>query len=288
MLRPMNQAPVTIVGPGRLGAVLASELVRAEFPLREIVSRKAPSSLRKARLLARRLKCNAVTVGDARFDAQVIWLCMPDRQIRPLAQKLAPTKDWAGKIIFHSSGALSSDELDAFRKQGAAVASVHPLMTFVYVSEPRLSGVPFAIEGDPAAIRVARQIVRGLRGEPFRIRKQDKAAYHAWGTLASPLLIALLIAMEETAVASGVAARDARKKLLPIVNQTLRNYAGLGPAKAFSGPLVRGETAVVRKHLAALKKIPHVRNVYRALAQIALRHLPVKNRKELKLLLTNP
>ena len=36
----------------------------------------------------------------------------------------------------------------ALRARGAAVASVHPLMTFVRGTRPSIAGVPFAIEGD--------------------------------------------------------------------------------------------------------------------------------------------
>ena len=70
--------------------------------------------------------------------------------------------------------------------------------------------------------------------------------------------------------------------MLPILNQTLANYATLGPAKAFSGPIVRGDAEVCARQLAALKRIPEARRVYLALALSALRFLPTKNRAELR------
>ena len=53
---------------------------------------------------------------------------------------------------------------------------------------------------------------------------------------------------ERVAHAAGLFECEARKKMLPIVRQTLANYAKLGPAEAFSGPIVRGDAQVVRKH----------------------------------------
>jgi predicted short-subunit dehydrogenase-like oxidoreductase (DUF2520 family) len=105
-------------------------------------------------------------------------------------------------------------------------------------SRPGLRGVPFALEGDRSAISVARQITNGFHAKPFVIRKHDKVLYHAWGTFASPLLIALLATTEQVARASGVSIPIARKRMMPILNQTLANYAALGPAQAFSGPIV--------------------------------------------------
>ena len=131
-------------------------------------------------------------------------------------------------------------------------------------------------------MRVARRIVRDLGAEAFSISKSRKLAYHAWGAFTSPLLIALLVTGERVARAAGVSSAEARRKMMPILRQTLANYAKLGPAGAFSGPIVRGDAQVVRQHLKELKKIPGAEEVYAALARAALRYLPVGNRKELE------
>jgi predicted short-subunit dehydrogenase-like oxidoreductase (DUF2520 family) len=155
-------------------------------------------------------------------------------------------------------------------------------MTFVRGAIPSLEGVPFGVEGDAAAVRMARGIVRRLGGQVFAVPKHRKAAYHAWGTFTSPLLVALLVTMEQVARAAGLSKAAARQSMLPIVRQTLANYARLGPAQAFSGPIVRGDAAIVRKHLRVLQKVPGSREVYVVLARAALRHLPARNRRELE------
>jgi predicted short-subunit dehydrogenase-like oxidoreductase (DUF2520 family) len=242
-----------------------------------------------------------VTTRSAVLDTTLLWFCVPDREIRGSASALAghlSTRAAAHKknrgqskvpsrvrFAFHSSGALLSRELEPLRKAGIAVASVHPLMTFVAGTHPSLTGVPFAMEGDHAATQVARQIIRKLEGESFSLPDARKAAYHAWATLTSPLLLAFLVTLEEAARAAGFTRKDARRKSLPIIRQTLANYSRLGPAKSFSGPLIRGDAGTVAQHLAALKKHPGPREVYGALARAALRGLPVKNRAGLRRLL---
>ncbi len=165
------------------------------------------------------------------------------------------------------------------------MASAHPLMTFVRGSRPSLAKVPFALEGDQTAVRAARAIASSLGGRPFTIHKDQKAAYHAWGMFASPLLTALLAAGERVAGAAGVSRKAARERIVPILSQTLANYARLGAPGAFSGPIARGDIATVQKHLRALRKVPGAREVYVALAQTALRDLPVKNRAALEKIL---
>ncbi len=285
---------IAIVGAGSLATFLAVALHDAGFTITEIVARDSPRSRRRAHALAAAVGAKAVTANSAALDAALLWFSVPDRAIRGAASFLADAliaralahKKVTVRFALHSSGALSSRELDSLHTAGVAVASVHPLMTFVAGARPGLTGVPFAIEGDDAATRVARRIVRKLGGDSFTLPAARKAAYHAWATLTSPLLLAFLVALEEAAQAAGFTRQDARHKSLPIIRQTLANYSRLGPARSFSGPLIRGDAETVTKHLTVLKKHPEVREVYVALARAALRGLPVKNREELRRLLS--
>jgi predicted short-subunit dehydrogenase-like oxidoreductase (DUF2520 family) len=299
----MTKKPsVAIVGAGNLATSLALALNDAAFTITEIVARNSPRSRHRARTLAAKVGARAVVTNSAALDATLLWLCVSDREIRGTASALAAhlparaSADKKGRVqsgssgvphfAFHSSGALLSRELGPLRRVGVAIASVHPLMTFVAGAHPSLKGVPFAIEGDDVATQVARRIVRQFGGESFSLPAARKAAYHAWATLTSPLFVAFLVTIEEAARAAGFTPQDARRKSLPIIRQTLANYARLGPARSFSGPLIRGDAETVSKHLAVLRKHPGAREVYVALARAALRGLPVKNKNGLKKLLS--
>ena len=276
---------ITIVGAGSLASALAFALHKAGYVIDEIVSRGRVASLRKARRLAAEVDASAVSVTKARVGASVVWFCVPDGAIASAAESLRNAADWRGKVALHSSGALTSDELAELRRRGAAVASVHPLMTFVPGSRPPLARVPFALEGDPKALRAARAIILDLRGQPFPIHKRHKQAYHTWGMFISPLLTALLAANQRVAAAAGIRPTAAKKRMLPILRQTVNNYAALGASQSFSGPIARGDVETVRTHLKVLRAIPAAREVYIALAQSALRDLPTKNRQALQKML---
>ncbi|HVN21960.1 MAG TPA: Rossmann-like and DUF2520 domain-containing protein [Dongiaceae bacterium] len=282
MLPGMAGKPqIAIAGAGKFGSVLALALHDAGYGV-GVIARNADSSVRRAKRLAKRVESKA-TLDAADITAQILWLCVPEGKIFRYAALLAPR--FHGKIAFHSSGARGSDELKALRKRGVAVASVHPLMTFVAGSPPSLVGVPFAVEGDWLAVEAARKIVRDLRGETYVIKKSSKNAYHAWGTFASPLLTALLATAEHVAGIAGVRGKAARRRMLPILLQTVRNYGEFGAAGGFSGPLIRGDIETVRRHLDVLRKAAVPRRVYVALAQAALEYLPSKNRDALRAIL---
>src|SRR5262249_4238506 len=161
-------------------------LAHAGYRVAEIVPGPSPRSRRRGRQLARGLAAVCVAPKTGRLEADLIWFCMPDSAISAAARQWATAAtSWKGKDAFHSSGVVDSSALAPLKRRGARLASVHPFMTFVSQAMPSLRGVPFAIEGDAAAVRLARQMVRDLGGEPFAISSRYKTAYHAWGTFAS-------------------------------------------------------------------------------------------------------
>lgn len=267
-----------IVGPGRLGSALATQLQRTYDCVDTIVARH--SSIAKAIALAEKIDASAKELDSAEFDQTVTWLCVPDAAIAPLASKLAHKREWRGKIVLHSSGALSSDELSALREKGAAVASVHPMMTFAPDAQPQLAGVVFALEGDHRAVEAARRLVTALQASEFVIAKENKVLYHAFGSFLAPLLLTTLATAEKVGTQAGVPPKMLRAAMHRIVSQTVDNYFKLGAEAAFTGPFIRGDVDVVKKHLAALD--PTQREAYIGLARAALEYLPVGKAEEMR------
>jgi predicted short-subunit dehydrogenase-like oxidoreductase (DUF2520 family) len=155
------------------------------------------------------------------------------------------------------------------------------MMTFVPGIQPRLRGVPFAVEGDRRAVAEAKRIVTKLGGQVFTIRKDAKVLYHALGSFSSPLLVATLVTAERVGRGAGLSRDQTRRLIAPILQQTLTNYLERGAAAAFSGPIKRGDLSTVRRHLRELRHVPEALGVYRALVRSALRDLPAKNLRAL-------
>jgi predicted short-subunit dehydrogenase-like oxidoreductase (DUF2520 family) len=277
---------VTLAGAGNLAQAIGPALRVTRYRVEQVVSRGNPESMRRARALARKVGAAVVRLEDATPASQVIWICHTDDALASTAKLLARKSGWRGKIVLHSSGALTSDVLKPLKRAGAHTASLHPMMTFVPGTAPKLSGVPFAVEGDKQAVAAAKQIVKSLGAEVFEIRKSAKVLYHALGSFSSPLVVATLVTAERVGQAAGLTVAQTREIMAPILQQTMNNYLKGGPAAAFSGPIKRGDIETVRRHLGELKRVPLGQAVYRALVRSALRDLPGKNKKQLLALLT--
>src|SRR3954463_946626 len=219
-----NKPSIAIVGAGNLARALAPALREAGYRVREVASRDGKAARARAAAVARAAGARAVTLSDAKLDADVVWLCVSDSAIAEVAREIARRRDWKGKVALHSSGALASDELSALRRRGASVGSVHPMMTFVGTARVKLSGLTFAVEGDARAAAVAGRIVTARGGEASPTGKATKPLYHALGSFSSPLLVMLLAQAEQVGRAAGLSTAQTRKVMRAILQRTIANY----------------------------------------------------------------
>jgi len=277
-----KKLPSHVIGPGRLGSALAANLHEAGWKVESLIVRPGKRMSVRVSKLARTLGAKVFRLGQAAVPPGLVWITVPDDAIAYVASELAERQSWDGQVVFHCSGALTSEVLEPLRAKGAKVAAVHPAMTFAANTVPKLDKVPFGIEGDVEAVRLAKRIVRELGGVPVEIRRADKVLYHAFGTFASPMVIALMAAMEEVGTAAGFERKKLRAFAGPLLRQTLENYLEQGGAAAFTGPFVRGDIAVITRHLKALEELPLVRELYQALARVAAEKLPVKNQRAMQ------
>jgi predicted short-subunit dehydrogenase-like oxidoreductase (DUF2520 family) len=283
--RRSDKATITLLGAGNLAQALGPALKSAGYKIDFVAARETASSRRRAAMLAGTLEARTQSLNDAGPTSNIVWICHTDDALAETAKLLARKAGWTGKIVLHSSGALSSDVLSPLKRKGASTASVHPMMTFVPGATPRMEEVPFAVEGDTRAVAVARRIVRDLGAESFAIKKTAKPLYHALGSFSSPLIVAALVTAERVGRSAGLSASQTRRLMGPILRQTMKNYAERGAAAAFSGPIKRGDINTVLRHLKELKRVPGASEVYRALVKSALMDLPSAKRKELMRLL---
>jgi predicted short-subunit dehydrogenase-like oxidoreductase (DUF2520 family) len=207
---------------------------------------------------------------------QVILIATPDSAVREVAEELARIggRELRRKIVLHTSGALSSNVLAPLRAQGAAAGSIHPLQTFTGIGLPSLEGRIFAIEGDAAAVRVARQMSRDLDGLPVRISGSAKAAYHAAATMVCGQILAVVEAATRILMSIGMKRREAVRALVPLTSQMLQNFERVGPKAAWTGALPRGDFGVIQAHTLALQCFaPEYGCAYEALNRLAARVL---------------
>ena len=238
-----KQTPLVIVGPGRLGRSVQRLRARAGPPP-PLVGRHA-----------------AIPRAD------VTWLTVPDREIAAAARRVP-----SGGVVLHASGATDLSPLVPHQRRG----SLHPVMTFPGPEvglPPDAPQTPAAIAGHPDAVAAARALAGRLGWRPFLV-EGDRRAYHAAAVMAGNQATVLLGLASELLVAAGVSPSDAPQLLAPLAIASIHNAAQVGPAQALTGPVARGDDAVLAAHRAALQAAPaEVREAYEVLTRATRRLL---------------
>ena len=273
-----------------MGTALGVALRRAEHHIEVVVTKSAPSARRAAKLigggaaaLAERQTNNPPAVTVSRLvQSDLLLISTPDDALEAVAARLAGTIRRAGadrgkaqRFALHTSGALSSEVLAPLRALGFSLGSLHPLVSVADAAPAHdpFRGAHFCVEGDRAAARVARALVKELGGHAFTISSEAKPLYHAAATVSSGHVTALFDLAIEMLQECGVTRRRARRILAPLLKSTAANLDAQSPAQALTGPFARGDVATVGKHLAAMKakKMTEAADLYAALGLRAVR-----------------
>ncbi len=187
------------------------------------------------------------------LDVDVVFLAVPDSAV---AQVCRLIEVGPRQLVLHLAGALSLDALDAARRKGARVGSLHPLRAFVRGRREGFSGAAAAVAGsDAATLRQISALARRLDMRPIATRGGSRALYHAAAVLAAGSQVALFAeAVRVFRAATGVTEPAARAALLPLTLGALEQLRPLPPARAITGPAARGDRATIRAHRKALPR----------------------------------
>jgi predicted short-subunit dehydrogenase-like oxidoreductase (DUF2520 family) len=292
--RRTRKLNIAIIGAGRLGIALGLALSASDHAIKIAVAR----SVRSARRAATLLKTHGTAVGSKRLgrmhaadrkligQSDLVLITTPDDSIAKVAGDLAGiselrqqtgrVKSRPARVVLHTSGALTSEVLLPLRELGFATASMHPLMSIsgeTNQSKP-FSGIHFSLEGETAAIRSGKRLVRDIGGNSFVIGRQTKPLYHAAAVMVSPNVTALIDIAIEMLRHCGIAASRAREILLPLMRSTVENLVNQNPRLALTGTFKRGDVDTVKVHLAAIAS-ERLTDALRAYATLGNRSLTI-------------
>ncbi len=285
---------LALIGPGKVGSAVCRRLLAAGYPLQTVIGRDRSRAAEACRFIG----CNDQLAGTelaAASKAELVLLAVPDDQIGDLAAQVAKEANLqAGATLVHFSGLHPAEIMRS--SAALQLLSIHPLLPFASreLAAERLPGCPCALEGDDTALPLGAELIAAFGGKTFRIASDKKALYHASACLASNSLVTLLGAARDLLATCGIAENDALSLLQPLLQATLDNVLQLGPEQGLTGPIVRGDSGTVAKHLQAIAaSSPRLLAIYRQLGSKTLElaaesgRLDAKNASFLARLLTD-
>ncbi|HME10958.1 MAG TPA: DUF2520 domain-containing protein [Bryobacteraceae bacterium] len=246
---------IGIAGTGRVAKALGRFLIERGQPVMAIGGRNPERTAQAASFLN---PCTTpVKIQDLPSIASHILIAVSDAAVEPVAGLLARSGFRHG-IALHTCGAKGPELLNVLARRGVHCGSLHPMQSFA-TPEQGLTSLPgsfFAIDGDSAALQWASVLVWLLRGRSIRVSPENRCLYHAASVMAGNYVAALVHSAVELLQAAGIENLTALNALAPLVRTSVENCFQVGPIKALTGPIQRGDLATVITHLNELKKQP--------------------------------
>ena len=163
---PLAAFRALVVGRGRVGGSLGRWIEAAGGSARYDTARTPPSLD-----LLRRV---------SEFD--VLLFTVPDEVLGRVAGQFAAS---GARVALHSSGSQSAEALAALRPAGTSVGSMHPLWAFAGPEPQPPPNLVFGVDGDPAALAVARRLASAFGAAAAEIPAEHRLLYHLCATWAA-------------------------------------------------------------------------------------------------------
>ena len=263
-----NKIRLGFIGAGALATMLAVAFDKRDFTVSAVSSRGYES----AKMLASRLDgCRAASDNQQVADsADLVFIATPDDVIHVVASQVCWRK---GQMVVHCSGADSVDILNPAKIAGCQIGVFHPLQTFAAGLDDNLRGITCAVEAEEPLLTQLKAMAQMLGGHWIELKSKDRVVYHAAAVFACNYLVTL------TNIAAGLwegidLPRDkAIRALLPLMRGTLNNIEAIGITQSLTGPIARGDSGTINKHITALDKIDcDITKLYR---ELGLHTIPI-------------
>jgi hypothetical protein len=170
-----------IVGAGRAGTALALAIRGAGLPLLGLWSRSREGADRASGLVG--IPCHHGPFPVAIAEAKIVLLSVKDSALPLVAGALLDGGLLRGaRAVLHCCGSLTASQVLGCLSPTVAIGTFHPLLAIARpeVGARQIAGATITVEGDPAAVRVARLLAGHLGAKGHEVAGRDAMLlYHA-------------------------------------------------------------------------------------------------------------
>lgn len=204
----------------------------------------------------------------AAAQVDILWILTADSSISAVAERLAGLRSWEGVAAVHSSGATPPDALRPLAAAGARIVALHPNGAFAG-GEPVPGNLVWSVApSGPSDLAFAGRLLARLAPRLVPLADAMRPLYHAAAAVASNYAVALFAAAETLYRRAGLGEEMARDVVAGFIASSAERCLRIGPAEALTGPIARGDTAIVEAQRAAIEQhAPELAELFDALAR---------------------
>ena len=242
---------IGFIGAGRVGYTMGKYLKTNGLDIAGYYSRTMEHAADAAEFTDTRYFSNVV---DLINECDAVFITVSDNAIKPVFDEIKHLREIDGRIICHTSGALSSEIFEDSPYQVYGY-SIHPMyaVSDKYTSYLNFSNAFITIEGHSLHLDEMVEYFRTAGLSTGSISTSSKSKYHAACAIASNLVCGIYGFSQRILMECGMDEELSDKALKGLFRDNAIGITEKGVTAQLTGPLERNDTGTVEKHMAVLE-----------------------------------
>lgn len=251
---------IAIVGLGKVGYALLNKLLDCGYYIYSAVER----SNKLIKKIKKEQKYNIIIKKSLNFEdlnnSDVIIISVKDDEIESVCEQLKKyKKKLADKIIFHTSGTLSSKLLTKYFNNKNNAGSFQPVQSFNVHSikqKDKFINSYILLEGGRNFLTFAKKVCKSFNSKYLVANEREKRLFHIISVFASNYLVTYINELCNGHRIKKLSPKKVYDVIKPLIKNTLENIEKSKYFyEALSGPIERGDISTIKTHLNELKSI---------------------------------
>ena len=245
---------IVLIGAGNLATHLGLAIQKTGRKIVQVFSRTEESALHLAGILNADFTCDP---QDISREADLYILSVTD----DAANQISGTLNLGQKLVVHTSGSLP---MNILRKSSENFGVLYPLQTFSKSRSVDFDTVPLCIEASSADnLQLLEHFAKELSHKVVEVDSEKRKIIHVAAVFACNFPNFMYNIADKILADKGLNF----DLLRPLILETAVKVQELKPEEAQTGPSIRGDKTILRKHDELLKEYPEYREIYKKLSE---------------------
>lgn len=243
---------ISFIGSGNVATHLAMALDRQGHQIQQVISNTETNAFELAKKFG---AFYSKDVSNLQTGSDIIFICVPDEEIAPLANKLQHTN----AMCVHCSGTTPIDVFSSHKAYGV----FYPLQTFSKNRTAHWLDIPVLIEAsDIEHLKQLRSLAESISNKVVEANSAERKGYHLAAVWASNFSNHMYAVAEHLLQAQQLSF----DLLKPLLLETTAKALKMNPVLAQTGPAIRNDQKTMKEHL-ELMDDPKLKHLYEAISE---------------------
>lgn len=243
----MNPKPlkIALIGLGNLAHSLLPALKLAGMEVVQLISRNEKQLTHYQELYE--VPDISPHLTKLRKDLDLVFLCLPDAVIGPIAEELAPIAP-ENTVFVHTSGSIA---LEALKPLGKQIGVFYPMQIFTQSALTSFAELPIFLEGDKEVFSKLHQLANKMSSKVYTLDSRDRLRLHMGAVMVCNFSNYLYrMAQEHLPKVEGLDF----SMYEPLIREHIDKVFSYGPENSQTGPAIRKDLPTILKHLELLEE----------------------------------